>query len=367
MRFSVTDTGIGIPPEKLSRLFRKFDQLDPSTSRQHGGTGLGLAICEELTRLMGGEIGVEAAPVRGARFWFTLPLLKGERRLEEIGGPPVEMPVRQSLPEARILLAEDNRTNQLVAQALLQRLGQRADVVASGGEALEALRKQAYDLVLMDVQMPGMDGLEATRRIRAGASGSANAAVPIVAMTAHAMEGDCERCLQIGMNDYLAKPVRSEKLRQVLQKWLRPEGRSSGAAADRESPSAIPSAKAIRPDREQILNSFGGDPDLLRRILASFVEEAPRELANLRAAFSEACPATVRAAAHRLRGSAANVFCDPFTEAVRAVEQAAQEEDLAEARHNLAKVETLFTALHASARSEALTSPRAPAPANAPN
>ncbi|MCC5840971.1 MAG: substrate-binding domain-containing protein [Opitutales bacterium] len=351
LHFSVIDTGIGIPPEKRSRLFRKFDQLDSSTSRNRGGSGLGLAICEELTRLMGGQIGVESTPGRGSCFWFTLPLIEAEpppRKAGETVGPFAGESLK-SLPKGRILLAEDNPTNQIVALALLERLGQQVTVVPSGGEALEALRKETYDLVLMDLQMPGIDGAEATRRIRRGGAGSSNAAIPIIAMTAHAMEGDEDSCLEIGMNAYLSKPVRAAKLRQVLQDWLsvRTDRETSSEVAKQESPS--PSPMELRPDCEQILNSFGGDEDLLRRVLASFVEEAPCEMESLRTALSRNCPAAVRAAAHRLRGSAANVFCDPFTEAVRAVEMAAEKEDLAAARHHLTKVDSLFKALHASA------------------
>lgn len=355
LHFSVIDTGIGIPPEKRSRLFRKFDQLDPSTSRYHGGTGLGLAICEELVRLMGGQIGVESAPSRGSTFWFTLPLVKAEKPLQ-ITENTKESPSGESLeslPNGRILLAEDNRTNQIVALALLERLGQKVTVVPSGGEALEALRKENFDLVLMDLQMPGMDGAEATRRIRSGGAGLGNASIPIIAMTAHAMEGDEERCLEIGMNAYLSKPVRAAKLRQALQDWLRLRANPVAKTLPGTTPTPAKCSAQVVPDCEQILNSFGGDEDLLHRVLASFVEKAPRELECLRAAFTEECPATVRAAAHRLRGSAANVFCAPFTEAVCAVEMAANREDLAEARDSLATVETLFTALHDSARSEA--------------
>ena len=211
VRFSVTDSGAGIAGDDVERLFAPFQQLDGSSSRQHGGAGLGLAISKRLTELMGGSIEVETAPGRGSTFQFT------------IAGEPASLP---SIPAAepseragptvgralRILLVEDDAINRIVVAGMLHYLGYRADEVNNGFEALQALERETYDVILTDVQMPGLDGLEVTRRIRA-----ANGNQPhIIALTAHALSGDRERCLAAGMNDYLSKPVSMDDLQHAL-------------------------------------------------------------------------------------------------------------------------------------------------------
>jgi signal transduction histidine kinase/ActR/RegA family two-component response regulator len=211
VRFSVTDTGDGIAGEDLSLLFGAFQQLDGSSSRQHGGAGLGLAISKRLTDLMGGTITVETAPERGSTFHFTIV---GEPATVPSSRPaePSRQPRAAGASPMRILLAEDEAINRLVVLDMLEQLGYRADSVASGSEALEKLERETYDVVLMDVQMPGLDGLEATRRIR-----STNGdRLHIIALTAHALSGDRERCLAAGMNDYLSKPVRLNDLQDAL-------------------------------------------------------------------------------------------------------------------------------------------------------
>ena len=221
LRFAVRDTGPGIPDNKHELVFDKFSQVDASTTRQFGGTGLGLAISKQLAELMGGAIGVTSAPGRGSEFWFTARLGKATGQPT----PPLVVPPRQTLPhfntsKARILLAEDNITAQQVALRILAKLGLRADAVANGAEAVEALASIPYDLVLMDIQMPEMDGLEATRHIRNPNSAARNHRVPIIAMTANAMPGDRQKCLDAQMNDYVSKPVSPQALAAVLQQWL---------------------------------------------------------------------------------------------------------------------------------------------------
>jgi PAS domain S-box-containing protein len=223
IRFEVRDTGIGIPEGKIRMLFSPFTQVDGSTTRKYGGTGLGLSISKRLVELMGGTIGVESTEGKGSTFWFTVVLRKWDR----VGmTKTAEGHMRPDLaPEAtrrpgRILLVEDNATNQVVAVAILKKLGHRVDVAENGSEAIKALRSMSYDLVLMDCQMPEMDGYEATKRIRSGEAGSSNATIPIIAMTARAMQGDREKCLDAGMDDYLAKPISASSLSKALEKWL---------------------------------------------------------------------------------------------------------------------------------------------------
>ena len=234
LRFSVRDTGIGIPVAKLGLLFDKFSQVDASITRQYGGSGLGLAISKQLAELMGGQVGVQSVEGKGSEFWFTV-------RLGRQAGPTAApSATRQTAREtrnlfadrkARILLAEDNIINQQLALGILKKMGLRADVVANGAEALSALETLPYDLVLMDVQMPELDGIEATRLIRQPQSAVPNHQIPIIALTAHAMQGDRDRLLAAGMSDYVVKPLSPQALAEALDKWLPPGlGTMAGAA-----------------------------------------------------------------------------------------------------------------------------------------
>ncbi len=213
-RTEVRDTGIGIPRDQHGRLFRPFTQADGTSTRRYGGTGLGLAISRQLVELMGGRIGFESEPGRGSVFWFelTLPLATapGSARPGE-RGPAAHSGVR-------LLVAEDNPANQQVTRRMVERLGHECVIVNDGAAALAALAGGGFHAVLMDCQMPGMDGYTATRRIRAGAVPGVNARLPIIAVTAHAMEGDRERCLQAGMSDYVTKPVLPGVLAQALRR-----------------------------------------------------------------------------------------------------------------------------------------------------
>lgn len=217
LRFEIEDSGIGIHPSTIPRLFKDFAQADASTKRRYGGTGLGLSISKKLVEHMNGQIGVESHEGKGSTFWFTIHLKHGVA-VEDISAHE-NIPVTPlATSSVRILIAEDNQVNQLISLRMVQRLGFYADVVASGKEAIDALHERPYDLVLMDCQMPVMDGYEATMAIRASKT-LPNPNLPIIAMTANAMGGDRERCLQNGMNDYIAKPIGIKSLSLVLKKW----------------------------------------------------------------------------------------------------------------------------------------------------
>ncbi|GAB6040573.1 ATP-binding protein [Endothiovibrio diazotrophicus] len=235
LRFEVADTGIGIEREALPRLFRPFSQVDDSTTRRFGGTGLGLVICKELVEAMGGNIGVDSFPGRGSRFYFTLhcPIVASGTVGEE-GGLVVEVarrpphplsspapPAKGGLaPRGRVLLVEDNRVNRMVAEGMLVQCGLTVECVDNGHDALACLEGEHYDAVLMDVQMPDLDGFSVTRRYRRWEAGRVGRRLPIIAMTANALPGDREACIEAGMDDYLAKPVQMEALRETLDRWL---------------------------------------------------------------------------------------------------------------------------------------------------
>jgi CheY-like chemotaxis protein len=253
---AVHDTGIGIPAETLGRLFQRFSQADAATTRKYGGTGLGLAISRRLVELMGGQIGVESKIGKGSTFWFTVPLrlaASNDARVAQATPSTAAQASRlrpadrgavtprlSAVPaqQVRLLLAEDNVVNQRVACRMLEKLGFRVDVVANGAEAVAAIGRIPYDLVFMDCQMPEMDGYQATQAIRR--SETPDRHLPVIALTAAAMQGDRQRCLDAGMDDYLAKPVTRAALVETLQRWL--DGHPANPLAAGSTVSGGPSA-----------------------------------------------------------------------------------------------------------------------------
>lgn len=474
IRFSVKDTGIGIPEDKMSLLFKKFSQVDASTTRKYGGTGLGLAISRDLVEMMGGKIDVESKESKGTEFWFTITLdrqpegnsieklpadIQGTHMLivddndtnreilisqltswgieaeESTSGPAalqalykahesgrpfkialldmhmpymngeslariirsdvnirdislimlsslghsgsrqqsgayfdayLSKPVRPSelynslsnilcskkqvrKPELsageytfyrtldtdlKILLAEDNAVNQEVAKNMLLKLGLNVDIVPNGIEALKALEMNYYDLVFMDVQMPEMDGLNATRHIRDYSSSVLNHDIPVIAMTAHAMIGDDDKCLEAGMNDYISKPFSLEKLAQLLDKWIfnssaAGQGASNKNRVNSEKTDVLPDMRVL--DQEKLIERIG-NMEILRNIIALFLTDIPEQLDKLKESLGRGELNGVVSHAHRIRGAAANISGIALSSIAAEIEEAAKygrEDDVA--------------------------------------
>jgi CheY-like chemotaxis protein/anti-sigma regulatory factor (Ser/Thr protein kinase) len=229
----VSDTGVGIAPERVGALFEKFTQADTSTTRRYGGTGLGLAICRELASLMGGEIGVESKPGGGSTFLVKLPLQQvGEALAPAFALPPAPSPhAEAALPRARVLAAEDNSVNQLVLKTLLHQIGVEPLVVENGQAAFEAWKDAPWDVILMDMQMPVMDGLAASRAIREAEAAMGRARTPIIALTANAMSHQIQACVAAGMDGHVAKPIEAARLFAALEAALEPVADAPAAAA----------------------------------------------------------------------------------------------------------------------------------------
>ncbi len=310
LRFSVRDTGIGIQADQLPLLFQSFQQADVSTTRQYGGTGLGLAISKRLAELMGGEVGVESTPGQGSTFWFTAQLGRGaEAVASHASRNRAESPPNLAvLTGRRVLLVEDNELNQEVATAFLREFELDVDLAPDGATAVEKVRGTIYDVVLMDMQMPVMDGLTATRAIRALPN---RVGLPIIAMTANAMAGDRERCLAAGMNDHIAKPINPQKLLNKLRQWvtLLPTNRD---VPDASAPAAVNSVTVALAGIAGLNVALGlrqvmGREALYRNLLARFVSSQADAPVRLAAAIAAADWITAERIAHTLKGTAAQI------------------------------------------------------------
>jgi PAS domain S-box-containing protein len=325
LHFQVSDTGVGIPLGQQRRIFEPFAQADGSTSRKYGGTGLGLSISAQLVDLLGGRLWVESTPGTGSTFQFTARF--------GLAAETVEAPPAPELPPAvrplRVLLAEDNPVNQELGRKLLEKQGHDVIVVSNGHEALAALGVATnapgrFDVVLMDVQMPEMNGLEATARIRAWDQRTGRH-TPIIALTAHALPGDRERCLAAGMNGYVSKPLRPEELCRALAEVTSVEG-----------PALDLAAAAAR---------LGGNVPLVSQLVGVFCDHLPKALAELREALAAGDASRLETSAHALHGAARTLCAAEVARAAAQLERLSAEARLAEAPAALAELERALARL----------------------
>lgn len=337
--FAVTDTGIGMDRAAIPKMFDSFTQGDGSLSRPYGGTGLGLALASRGVALLGGALEVESLPGRGTRFRFIVPFARvaetGHDRTADApgsGGPRfvprghlAAVPAMRPLSGILVLLVEDNAINQQVARETLENLGAAVDVAINGREAVEMVRSSLYDVVLMDVQMPIMDGLTATRAIRA-LPGTAE--LPIVALTAHALAEDRERCLEAGMNDYLTKPLEVDRLLAALGQWIAPaaaaaRGRESvpgSMAASAEAEGATGAAVAEGMDIAAARRRLGGNERLLASVAAEFARDYAGAGTALEALMADGDLEAARRLVHTVKGVAGTLAALPLAEAARVLE-----------------------------------------------
>lgn len=305
--FTVTDSGIGMDKEFTQRIFENFSQEDRSVARRFGGTGLGMAISKQLVTMMNGEIEVTSEKGVGTRVYFWLPFRKGsEKDIASKSMAPTDSSILQG---KRILLAEDNEMNRLVATTVLQPYGVCIDEVINGQEAVETLRKESYDLVLMDVQMPVMDGLEATRRIR----GELKNNIPIIALTANAIKGENEICFAAGMNDYLTKPFKEEDLVGLMAKWL-------GMPAGNESNNKTMPQDNELFDLSKLKEISKGNQAFVEKMIKLFSDQAPSSVREIREAYEQKDLEKVKAVAHRLKPSIDNMGIHSLTKEIRQIE-----------------------------------------------
>ncbi len=328
----VEDSGIGIAPEAQQRIFGHFAQADSSTTRHYGGTGLGLAISQRLTELMGGSITLQSKPGQGSTFTvdLSLPVAHELPPPSQPGELQRQSPRPSTEPlEGTVLLVEDNATNLLVARAMLERLGLKVQLARNGAEGVAAIQNGAVDLVLMDCQMPVMDGFEATALIRRSEQGHATR-LPIIALSANTTPGDAQQCLAAGMDDFLPKPVTLAAMRSVLTRWLapRPTARPASESVTID-PATIETLKSLDP---------GGGNSLARAVFLAFLQTADQGMGQLQSAFDSDDRQAVARAAHSLKSSSANVGAKTLSTGLREIERFARDGSIKQARDLLAQV-----------------------------
>jgi PAS domain S-box-containing protein len=351
VRFEVRDSGIGLSRDDIDKLFQPFHQADASTTRKYGGTGLGLAICKQLVELMGGTVGVDSEPGKGSVFWFVVRLLKGEALHMQKQAPTLDLAV---LKQASILLVEDNLFNQQVAVEILAEVGANVTIANNGQEAIDTLLKQQFDCVLMDVQMPVMDGLEATRKIRTIPE---LAGTHIIAMTANARSEDKASCFAAGMNNFISKPVYAEQLYAILAQCMVTRGKIAGEVLHKEIEPAsvypsvvVSSVKAgsresddpVLIDLTALGKMLGSDPAKIHKFALKFVQSAQQGLQEIEEALAREDMVALGALGHRNKSPARTVGAFRYADMCQSLEQFRNGGDIQEARRIVARMRPLL-------------------------
>jgi PAS domain S-box-containing protein len=357
VRFEVQDSGIGISAEQLTQLFQPFHQADASTTRKYGGTGLGLAISRQLAEMMGGEVGVQSQPGNGSTFWFTARLGRGIKPVTVVQAAPfVGLDIIQG---SCILLVEDNLFNQQVAKELLEEIGVVVVIANNGKEALDLLAKEHFDCVLMDMQMPVMDGLEATRQIRANPE---LMATRIIAMTANAGRENWTRCFDAGMDDFITKPIEFQLLITTLAKWLLP--RSDPVvpvfAATSLQPAVVEETRVASTSEPSIIDLsilaqiLGNHPEKIRKYVMMFLDLTQKAIVEIETALAHGDMATLSALGHRTKASARTVGAMGFGELCQALEQLQGDGDIERARDIVMQMRILLAQISMNINKEFL-------------
>jgi PAS domain S-box-containing protein len=318
LRVEIKDTGIGMPEKSRSRMFQAFSQADASTTRRFGGTGLGLSISKHLVEKMQGTIGVESTEGQGSTFWFTLGLRSALAPVRSSSGRVGNF---KDLSERnfRVLIAEDNPINQKIALRVLEKMGLSAEAVANGQEVLEAHRSIPYDLILMDCQMPELDGYETTRVIRASKS-LPRTEIPIIAMTANAISGDKEQCISAGMNDYVSKPVKNDELFAVLSRWLLPENKKPVVTDQTKATADIIDHAVI----DELLSlDENGDRSLLKELVGMWLVRTPVVMDLLKGALISSDFKTIAEESHQLKSTSGHLGALRISKLSGQIEEAA--------------------------------------------
>ncbi len=337
LKFSVSDQGIGIPLEAQSRVFETFEQADLTTTKKFGGTGLGLAICRSLAELMGGRIWLESSPSEGSQFFFTAWFgIVGKEILIEGEEAPSTVVTKEVVRGVSVLLADDVEINRELAKAVLQRYEHRITEAVNGKEALELFVAGQFDIVLMDVQMPEMDGLQSVAAIRTIEKELGKEHTPVIAMTAYAGKDDRDRCLAAGMDDYISKPLKPSQMLDMIQRYCDTDGSVSTEVA---SASSLPLKEEFPVyAREELLERLGGAEALLPKFIGLFLKGVQPSLATLEEAIASGDCQKVRTSAHAIKGSSANIGAVQMRETAAMIESAAKDGQLEGALLGLVKL-----------------------------
>ncbi|MCP4218595.1 MAG: response regulator [bacterium] len=339
IRFEVSDTGIGIAPEKQADIFACYSQEDGSTTRKYGGSGLGLTISRELVQLMGGEIEVSGKKGEGSTFRFTVIMDKIPGGITIPGPFAVRKETETDGNGGRILFVEDYPTNQEVGLMHLKKAGYAVDLAENGLEAVDAFTRGHYDIILMDLQMPEMDGYDATREIRSLEKNGGR--TPIIAMTAHAVKGVREQCMEIGMDDYIAKPLRRKNLLALIEKWY--SAKKADDAARQGNDENVVSNEPM--DFETAMYEFDADKEFLLEVIESFLNTVAGQLKVIEQALTDGDTETVVRETHGIKGGAANILADTFAGIASKLENIAKSGNLEDAPPLVEELEREFLRL----------------------